>query len=244
MGKNLIQQARGKGGPRYRAPSFRYKGRAAHRGLCEPGVVVEGIILDIIHCAGHSSPLVAVRFEDGALALSLAPEGVRVGDTVKYGSDVPIEVGNTTTLADLPEGTMIYNVESVPGDGGKFARAGGVTARIISKMGKKVLIRLPSKKNRVFNESCRASIGVLAGGGRTDKPLLRAGTMYYKMKAKNKLWPKVSGSAMNAVDHPFGNKRTLRKSKARPVSRHAPPGRKVGMIAARRTGRRTGRRKP
>jgi large subunit ribosomal protein L2 len=56
--------------------------------------------------------------------------------------------------------------------------------------------------------------------------------------ARHKLFPKVSGSAMNAVDHPFGNKRSLRKSKAKPVSRHAPPGRKVGYIAARRTGRR------
>jgi large subunit ribosomal protein L2 len=78
---------------------------------------------------------------------------------------------------------------------------------------------------------------VVAGGGRTEKPFMRAGTRFFKMKAKNKLWPKIGGSAQNAVDHPFGNKRTSRKSKARPMSRNAPPGRKVGMIAARRTGR-------
>ena len=69
------------------------------------------------------------------------------------------------------------------------------------------------------------------------KPLLKAGNAYYKMKAKNKLWPRSSASAMNAVDHPFGNKRTSRKSKARPISKNAPPGRKVGTVAARRTGR-------
>ena len=84
-------------------------------------------------------------------------------------------------------------------------------------------------------------MGIIAGGGRLEKPLLRAGTKFYKMKAKNKLWPKVSGNAMNAVDHPHGNKRSQRKSKAKPVSRHAPPGRKVGAVAARRTGRKKGR---
>ncbi len=243
MGKNLIQQARGKGGPTYRAPSFRYKGRAAHRALDDQNMAHEGTILDIIHCAGHSSPLVAVRFDDGELSLGLAPEGMRVGDTVRYGSDVPIEPGNTTTLGYLPEGTFVANIESMPGDGGKFARAGGVFARVMSKKDNRVLVRLPSKKTREFSAACRATIGVLAGGGRTEKPFLRAGTKYYKMKARNKLWPKMSGSAQNAVDHPFGNKRTSRKSKARPVGRNAPPGRKVGMIAARRTGRKTGRSK-
>ncbi len=243
MGKNLIQQARGKGGPTYRAPSFRYKGRAAHRPLTGQGVSYQGTILDIIHCAGHSTPLVAVRFEDGELSLGLAPEGMRVGDAVMYGPGVPIEAGNTTTLGDLPEGTFVTNVEGVPGDGGKFARAGGVFARVLSKTGDHVLVRLPSKKTREFSAACRATIGVLAGGGRIEKPLLKAGTAYFKMKAKNKLWPKIGGSAQNAVDHPFGNKRTLRKSKARPVGRNAPPGRKVGMIAARRTGRKTGRSK-
>ncbi len=243
MGKNLIQQARGKGSPTYRAPSFRYKGRAAHRALADQNAVYEGTVLDIIHCAGHSSPLVAVRFEDGELSLCLAPEGMRVGDTVMYGPDVPVESGNTTTLGALPEGTFVTNVESVPGDGGKFARAGGVFARVMSKKGSRILVRLPSKKLREFSTACRATIGVLAGGGRTEKPLLKAGAKYYKMKAKNKLWPKVGGSAQNAVDHPFGNKRTSRKSKARPTSRNAPPGRKVGMIAARRTGRKTGRSK-
>ena len=62
------------------------------------------------------------------------------------------------------------------------------------------------------------------------------------MKAKNKLWPKVSGGSMNAVDHPFGNKRSSRKSKAKPTSRNAPPGRKVGMVGAKQTGRRKGKR--
>ena len=98
---------------------------------------------------------------------------------------------------------------------------------------------MPSKKQKQFNPRCRATIGVVAGSGRVEKPFLKAGTKFFKMKAKNKLWPKTSGGAMNAVDHPFGNKRTSRKSKARPAPRDAPPGRKVGMIRPRRTGRKT-----
>ncbi len=160
-----------------------------------------------------------------------------IGDAVAAGPDAPIELGNVMPLKSLPEGTIIYNIEAQPGDGGKFVRASGGFARIVSKMENKIIVKFPSKKQREFHPECRACVGVIAGGGRLEKPFLKAGVRFYKMKAKNKLWPQTSGGAMNAVDHPFGNKRSLRKSKARPVSRHAPPGRKVGMIAARRTGR-------
>ncbi len=235
MGKNIIAQARGHAGPTYRAPSFRYKGRAAHPS--QGTTTVKGHVLDLIHCQGHSAPLAEVQYEDGETALLLAPEGIRVGDVIVSGPEAPLELGNTVPLRNLPEGTMIYNIESVPGDGGKFVRASGSFARIITKMENRIIIKLPSKKQREFHPDCRAKVGIIAGGGRLEKPFLKAGVRFYKMRAKNKLWPQTSGNAMNAVDHPFGNKRSLRKSKARPVSRHAPPGRKVGMIAARRTGR-------
>jgi large subunit ribosomal protein L2 len=70
-----------------------------------------------------------------------------------------------------------------------------------------------------------------------EKVLLKAGKQWFKKRARNKLYPRSSAAKMNAVDHPYGNKRSSRKSKARPTSRNAPPGRKVGMLAARRTGR-------
>ncbi len=200
-------------------------------------MTVKGNVLDLIHCQGHSAPLAEVQYENGETALLLAPEGIRVGDVIVSGPEAPLELGNTVPLRNLPEGTMIYNIESVPGDGGKFVRASGSFARIITKMENRIIIKLPSKKQREFHPDCRANVGIIAGGGRLEKPFLKAGVRFYKMRAKNKLWPQTSGNAMNAVDHPFGNKRSLRKSKARPVSRHAPPGRKVGMIAARRTGR-------
>jgi len=233
MGKRIIAQARGKGGPTYRAHSFRWKGRIKHKSTLNESTT--GKVLDLIHCPGHSSPLVCVKYENEVTLLP-APEGIKVGDEIMTSEEAPIESGNTLPLKNLPEGTLIYNIEGVPGDGGKFIRASGTFGKIVAKSGNNVTIKLPSKKQKKFHPNCRAMIGIIAGGGRTDKPLVKAGTAYYKMKAKNKLWPKVSGSAMNAVDHPFGNKRTARKSTAKPTSRHAPPGRKVGSIAAKRTG--------
>ena len=232
MGKNLIQQARGKGSPTYRAPSFRYKGEAK-----VPNKEITGVIVDIIKCQGHSAPLVEVRYNDNTVGLMIAAENIKVGDSVQIGGNFENKDQNTMPLSMIPEGTMIFNIESQPGDGGKFARAGGVAAKVITKMQNKVLVMLPSKKQKEFHPQCKATIGVVAGGGRLEKPILRAGTKYFKMKAKNKLWPIMSGSAQNAVDHPFGNKRTSRKSKAKPAPHNAPPGRNVGMIRPRRTGR-------
>ena len=233
MGKRLIQQARGTGGPTYRAPSFRYKGRAQHKGLTQGSV--DGVIIDFITCQGHSSPLAQVQYNDGEPVLMLAPEGLRVGDVITYGGSV--EVGNSLSLKDIPEGTAIHNIEQQPGDGGKFCRASGTFARVLAKNQDKITVQLPSKKQKIFHGSCRATIGILAAGGRKEKPFVKAGKRYHAMRAKNKLYPDISGGAQNAVDHPFGNSRSSRKSKATPTSWNAPPGRKVGMISARRTGR-------
>ena len=234
MGKNLIQQARGKGGPTYRAPSFRYEGKAKHVNNLSQ---LEGEVIDLITCQGHSAPLAKVKYSSGEVVLMIAPEGLRVGQKVFSGSEAPMQDGNTLPLSMIPEGAAVYNIEGQPGDGGKFVRSSGTAAKVVTKMRDAVIVILPSKKKKEFHPECRASIGMVAGGGRPEKPLLKAGNSFFKAKAKNKLWPIVSGSAMNAVDHPFGNARTSRKSKAKPVSRNAPPGRKVGMIAAKRTGR-------
>ena len=125
-----------------------------------------------------------------------------------------------------------------PGDGGKFVRSSGSFAKVISRIGNKVIVRLPSRKEKEFNVECRACIGTIAGGGRKEKPILKAGNAMRAKRARNKLYPRVSPNSMSAIAHPFGNTRSLRKSKAKPISRNAPPGRKVGAVAARRTGRR------
>jgi len=235
MGKNLIPQARGKGGPRYRAPSFNYKGTAAHRNMTENAV--EGKIVDFVKCPGHTAPLAKVEYADGEKVLMLAAEGLKVGESVSTGKGAELKSGNTMDLTDIPEGTLVYNIESSPGDGGKFCRSSGTFARILTKTAKHIVIELPSKKQKTFQSGCRASIGIIAGGGRTEKPFVKAGTKYHAMKARNKLWPIVCGQSMNAVDHPHGGSKSAKKNYPYTVSRNASPGAKVGAIAARRTGR-------
>ncbi len=236
MGKNLIQQARGKGGPRYRAPSFNYKGESKFR---SDSLAINGEIVDIIHCPGHNSPLMEIKYEDGKAGLLQAPEGISVGDTINSGEDVSIRVGNILPLKSIPEGTEIYNIESNPGDGGKFVRSSGGFAKIVTKLKEGVVVRLPSNKNKSFRPECRAIIGIISGSGRTEKPFVKAGNRYYKMKSKNKLWPQTSGTSMNAVDHPFGGSSSAHKGRPTQSARNDPPGRKVGKIAPRRTGRKS-----
>ncbi|MBW2973255.1 50S ribosomal protein L2 [Candidatus Woesearchaeota archaeon] len=236
MGKNLIQQARGKGSPRYKVPSFRFKTDGKLKSLKKE--LVNGKITDMLSCQGHSAPIIKVKYDDGEQKLMIAPEGVRVGENISAGNGASAETGNILTLKEIPEGTFIFNIESQPGDGGKFCRASGNTARLLTKTSKYATVLLPSKKQRKFHVNCRAMIGTIAGGGRTEKPILKAGIMHFKKKAKNKLYPRTGGSKMNAIDHPFGNKRSARKAKQKPVSRFAPPGRKVGKLAAKRTGKR------
>ena len=231
MGKRIITQRRGRGTTTYRTHSFKFRGKAKL-----PTQATTAIVKDIVTCPAHSAPLLKVQFENKQEGLLLAPENIKVGQNITIGSG-EINQGNSLQLSDIPEGTLVFNIEAVPGDGGKFVRASGTVAKVVSMLENiKVVVALPSKRKKTFHGNCRATIGTVAGGGRTEKPIMKAGTKFFKMKAKNKLWPKVSGHSMNAVDHPFGNKRSSRKSKAKPTSRHAPPGRKVGNIAARKTG--------
>lgn len=233
MGKRIISQARGKGSPTYRAPSFKYKGKVKHKSFGKE--TVRGKIVDFVTCRGHSAPLAQVQYEDGELCYLLAPEGLCVGDSITEEGD--LSLGSSLSLENIPEGTAIYNLENKPGDGGKFCRSSGTAAKIVSKQGDHVIVMLPSKKQKTFHKSCRATIGVIAAGGRTEKPFLKAGNKYYAKRAKNKIYPVVSAASMNAADHPYGNSRSSRKARAKPTSGNAPPGRKVGMVKARRTGR-------
>lgn len=235
MGKNLIQQTRGKGGPNYRARSFAYAGEARHPRLSQALQV--GIITDFVKCPGHLAPLAQVKYPEGDVLVQAA-DGLKVGDTVTMGAGSEIKAGNTLTLKDIPDGTLIFNVESRPGDGGKFCRTTGTCARVITKTDAGIVVQLPSRKQRTFSPDCRALIGTVAGSGRTEKPFLKAGKMHFHRRNRNKRWPNPSAAAQNAVDHPFGNKRTSRKGKNKVQSPHAPPGRKVGKIGARRTGQR------
>ncbi|MBT3298580.1 50S ribosomal protein L2 [archaeon] len=235
MGKRIIQQRRGRGTGPYKSPSHRFKGEVKHFPYDS-----EGIVMDLINCPGHSAPLMAISYDCGEYGLSFAAHGIKVGDKInicKDSENAKVVAGNVLQLKDIPEGTSIYNIEARPGDGGKFVRSSGAFAKVVAKVGGKVRIKLPSKKEKEFLPGCRASIGVIAGAGRTEKPFLKAGKKYHKMRAKNKLYPKVCGVSMNAVDHPFGGGSSHVKGRPTQSPRNAPPGRKVGKIAPRRTGK-------
>ncbi|MBP2143075.1 large subunit ribosomal protein L2 [Methanococcus voltae] len=238
MGKRLISQNRGRGTPKYTSPSHKRKGAVKYRSYDESektGSVV-GALIDVLHDPGRSAPVGKVRFENGEERLVLIPEGKKVGDEIACGISAEIKPGNVLPLAEIPEGIPVYNIETIPGDGGKLVRAGGCYAHVVSHDVGKTIIKLPSGYPKVLNPSCRATIGVVAGGGRKEKPLLKAGKKFHALSAKAVAWPRVRGVAMNAVDHPYGGGRHQHTGKPTSVSRHTSPGRKVGHIASRRTG--------
>jgi hypothetical protein len=116
-----------------------------------------------------------------------------------------LAIGNILPVAQIPEGTVICNIEEKVGDCGKMCRASGDYAIIVSQDTDKGIcrIRLPSGSKKTISNQCRAMIGLVAGGGRTDKPILKAGRAYHKYRVKRNEWPKVRGVAMNPVDTPM-----------------------------------------
>ncbi|MBS3162692.1 50S ribosomal protein L2 [Candidatus Woesearchaeota archaeon] len=243
MGKRLITQARGKGSHTYKAPSHRYVGKICYRTYddSERNGIVFGKVVDIVDCPGHFAPLAVIKYDTQEEVLNAAPLNIKVGDVVASGATAPVQAGNVLPLKNIPEGTSIYNLECKPGDGGKLVRSSGTFAKVIGKVGNGIEVRLPSKKQKNFCGECRATIGIIAGDGRLDKPILKAGIRMHAMRARNKLYPQVSGVAMNAVDHPFGSGRGRHVGKPKTSPRWAPAGRNVGLIKARRTGNGKGR---
>lgn len=235
MGKRLIQQRRGRTKGRFKAPSHRYKGSVKY--IQDTGKH-EGIVEDIFHDPGRTAPLASIRLENNKKTLILASEGIEVGDKIKF-TDNKYEAmaGNILPIGKIPEGISVYNIEITPGDGGRLVRAGGSNAIITSHDKEKTVIQLPSGKFKTLHSSCRATIGLLGGGGRKDKPFLKAGKKYIAFKTRGKQFPIVRGVAMNPVSHPHGGGSHQHVGKPSTIKRGASPGRKVGSIAAKRTGR-------
>jgi len=236
MGRRIQGQRRGRGGPTFRAPSHRYKAELSHRSV-EDDDVLSGEVVGIEHDPARSAPVADIQFDDDDRRLVLAPEGIAVGDEIQIGISAEITPGNTLPLAEIPEGIPVCNVERQPGDGGKFARASGVSATLLTHDRRAAVVQLPSGEMRRLDPECRATVGVVAGGGRTEKPFVKAGNKHHKLRSRGTKYPRVRGVAMNAVDHPFGGGGRQHPGQPKSISRDAPPGRKVGDIASRRTGR-------
>lgn len=244
MGKRIRVQRRGRGGPTYRASAHKRVSPAQYPLLRTKDYLekaIAGSVKDLVHDPGRGTPLALIRFESGESCYTVIPEGIHTEQEIQMGGEAPVEVGNILPVGKIPEGTMICNIELHPGDGGKIARSSGAYATVIGHTPKGTMVELPSGKTKYLNDDCRATIGVVSGGGRTEKPFLKAGAKFHLMKAKGHKYPRTRGKAMIAAVHPYGSsKRGGRKVTT--VSRHAPPGRKVGLIAARTSGKKKRRR--
>ena len=234
MGKRIIQQARGHGSLTYRVRRAAYKYKIEY-----PKGEGNAKVLKLVTESGHSAPL-AKMVLNNQVFYNPAIKNMFEGQEIIIGGN-EIKEGNILALKEMPIGTNIYNIETWPGNGGKLIRSAGSSAIISKKMNGRVGILLPSKKEIMLDERCRASIGIIAGNGRLDKPMLKASKMFYLMKARNKLWPRTSALKHNVVDHPFGygrGKRLAHGQKGKIPKRNAPPGAYVGSLHPRRTGRR------
>ncbi|OAG29952.1 large subunit ribosomal protein L8e [Nematocida displodere] len=234
-------------------PNKMYKKGAAvfPKMVKDASLIREGVIEEITHEQGRNAPLALVTMLGNAegtkkeKVVLVAVEGMYTGKTILFGDKVPLELGNTMKLKNMPDGTIICAVEKKAGDGGSMAKTSGSYASVVGYNADKneTRIKLPSGIKKVLSGESRAMVGIIASGGVHEKPLLKASRAYFKYKARGKLgnWPRVRGVAMNPVDHLHGGGNHQHIGRSSCVSRYAPSGQKVGQIAARRTG--TGRSK-
>jgi large subunit ribosomal protein L2 len=230
MGKRIITQARGHGSFSYRVRRNAYRIKLQY----PRELIGEGQVVELVNSPGHSAPLAKIRYEKGTFHIP-ACKGMIEGQKINFGGN-EVKDGDIMKLGDIPIKTFIYDIEARPGDGGIFIKTAGSSAVVNRVIGEHVLVLMPSKKEKKFHPKCRAIVGSIAGSGRLDKPLVKAGKNFYIKKSRNKLWPRTSAVKMNAIDHPFGSGRGKR-IKSKIAKRNAPPGARVGLIRPRRTGR-------
>ncbi len=243
MGKRIRVQRRGRGGPTFRASTHkrvapsRYFPRDAGE-----SAVVSATVEELVHEPGRGAPLVRARLESGEVFHVVAPEGIEMGGEMRLGPAAEPAVGDALPVGKITPGLFVCNLERSPGDGGKLVRSSGTYASVVSHTSEGTLVKLPSGKSIYLDNRCLATIGVVSGSGRTDKPFLKAGKKQAWMNAKGRVYPNTLGVAMNPVSHPHGGGSHKSKS-LRPttIARTAPPGQKVGLIAAKQTGK--GRKK-
>jgi len=228
MGKRLITQRRGRGFGRYRSPRHLRFTTASHPRIAQGN----GTVIELLHEPGRIAPLAKVMYGQVEHVM-IASDGLTVGQQVSLGQTGEIAGGNTMPVGSIPEGTIVYNVESQPGDGGKLARTAGTAATVVSH-GTKTVLLMPSGKFKEVNRKCLATVGLVAGGGHKDKPFAKSGKKFHAYHGKAKAYFKVKGIAMNPVNHPHGGGGHPHVGTQSSVGRNTPPGRKVGRLAPQR----------
>jgi large subunit ribosomal protein L2 len=156
-------------------------------------------VIAIEYDPNRSARIALLQYEDGEKRYIIAPLGLRVGNKVGNGQHTNLRVGDSMSIRDIPLGTMIHNIELLPGKGGQLVRAAGTSAQVLAKEGIYAQIRLPSGEVRMIHERCMATIGQV---GNTDHGNIKLG------KAGRSRWmgwrPAVRGTAMDPSSHPHG----------------------------------------
>ena len=158
-----------------------------------------GKVATIEYDPNRNANISLINYADGEKRYIIAPQGLKVGDKIVSGNACDIKTGNAMQLGNIPEGTLVHNIELAPGKGGQMCRAAGTSAQVLGKEGKYTILRLASGEVRKVLNECRATIGVV---GNEDWNLINFG------KAGKSRWlgirPTVRGSVMNPNDHPHG----------------------------------------
>ena len=156
-------------------------------------------VVSVEYDPNRSCYIALLHYADGAKSYILAPQGIGVGATVESGPKADIAPGNSLPLRNMPTGTVVHNVEMVPGQGGKLGRAAGTAIQVAAKEGDYVTLRLPSSEMRMVRAECRATVGSLSNPENQNIKIGKAGRSRHKGKR-----PQTRGVAMNPVDHPHG----------------------------------------
>lgn len=156
-------------------------------------------VLGIEYDPNRSAYIALVQYEDGTKKYVIAPVGLTDGDVIYSGADADIKPGNTLPIANIPVGTMIYNIELYPGKGGQLVRSAGCSAQLMAKENGVAQVRLPSGEVRIVRLNCKATIGQVSNVEHENVKIGKAGKTRHRG-----IRPTVRGSAMNPCDHPHG----------------------------------------
>jgi large subunit ribosomal protein L2 len=227
MGKRIGSRRRGAGTGAYTSPSHRHHGAIYHPA---PSVTGAAKVESIVPAPGRTAPVAHVRHPDGSETQILAVAGLATGDSVSF-HEGKVDRGSILALSKIPDGTLVSNIEVKPFDGGRLVRAAGTSALVVAHTAGEVTIQLPSGAFKQFLPTCRAEVGAMAGGGRGERPLIKAGKRVWSVRSLARPAFKVRGVAMNPVNHPFGGGAHQHVGRPSTVKSGTWPGAKVGRFS-------------
>jgi large subunit ribosomal protein L2 len=227
MGKRIISRRRGAGSGAYTSPSHRHHGPIYH----PPAALIgDGRVISIEPAPGRTAPVAEVSAPDGSTVRMIATAGLATGDTVAF-HEGKVDRGALMPLSRIPDGTLVSNIEVKPFDGGRLVRAAGGSALVTAHAGGEVTIQLPSGDFKRLLDTCRAQVGAVGGGGRLERPIIKAGKKVWSTRSLARAPFKVRGVAMNPVNHPFGGGAHQHVGRPSTVSSGTWPGAKVGRFS-------------